>query len=75
MQEHPGNFCLWNPECWGLESGIQLKESGILLKIGFQNPSFIDKEYVIQYLQSGIHGAEFRIQACLGFSCIGQLSE
>ena len=49
MQEHPGIFCLWNPESWGLESGKQLKESGILLKIGFKNPSFIDKEYVIQY--------------------------
>ena len=62
MQEHPGNFCLWNPESWGLESGIQLKESGILLKIGFQNPSFIDKEYVIQYLQSEstVRNSEFK---------------
>ena len=21
---NPGNFCLWNPESWALESGIQL---------------------------------------------------
>ena len=26
-----GNFCLWNPKSWSLESGIQLKESGIPL--------------------------------------------
>ena len=41
-----GNFCLLNAECkevcfsnvesWGLESGIQLKESGIPLMIGIQ---------------------------------------
>ena len=38
------NFSLWNPESWALESGIQLKESGIPLMIGIQNPSSIDKE-------------------------------
>ena len=32
----PGKFCLWNPESWGLESGI-------LLTIGIQNPSSTDK--------------------------------
>ena len=26
---NPGKFCLWNPESWGLESRIQLHESGI----------------------------------------------
>ena len=26
-----GNFCLWNPKSWALESGIQLKESGMPL--------------------------------------------
>ena len=26
---NPGNLGLWNPKCWGLESGIQLTESGI----------------------------------------------
>ena len=34
---------LWNPEFWVLESGIQLKESEILLTIGIQNPSSTDK--------------------------------
>ena len=37
---NPGVFCLWNPESWALESGIQHKESGILLKIGIQNPTY-----------------------------------
>ena len=40
-----------------LESGIQLKESGI-----------VNKESRTLYLESGIHGLEFRIQYCLGFS-------
>ena len=26
---NPRKFCLWNPESWALESGVQLKESGI----------------------------------------------
>ena len=30
-------------ESWVLESGIQLKDSGILLTIGIQNPSSTDK--------------------------------
>ena len=33
------DFCLRNPESWALEFGIQLKESGISLRIGIQNPS------------------------------------
>ena len=41
--EESGRFCLWNPESWVLESGIQLKESEILLTIGIQNPSSTDK--------------------------------
>ena len=44
-----------------LESGIQLKESGILLMIGIRNPSTTDKESAIQYLESGMHGVESRI--------------
>ena len=40
---NPGNVCLWNPESWVLESGIQLKVSGIPLTIGIQNPSSTDK--------------------------------
>ena len=31
-------------ESWALESGMQLKETGILLKIGIQNPSSTDKD-------------------------------
>ena len=42
----------------GLESGIQVP----LTKIG------------IQYLEWGIHGMESRIQGCLGFPHMGQLS-
>ena len=37
-----GKICLWNPESWTLESGIQL---GILLRIGIQNPSSTDKDW------------------------------
>ena len=37
-------FSLWNPKCWALESGIQLKGSGIRLTIEIQNPSSTDKE-------------------------------
>ena len=72
-----GNFCLWNPESntfllcnlesWTLESGIPLKESEIPLTIKIQNPSSADKESGIQYLESGIHGVESRIQNCLAF--------
>ena len=38
-----GNFCLWNPCSFVLESGLQLKESGIPSTIGIQNPSSTDK--------------------------------
>ena len=36
---------MWNPESWALESGVQLKESGIPLAIGIENPSSIDKDW------------------------------
>ena len=42
---NPRNFCLWNPESWAFESGIQLKESGIPLIIGIQNLSSTDKDW------------------------------
>ena len=42
---NPWNFFLWNPESWAMESGIQLKESAILLRIGIQNPSSTDKHW------------------------------
>ena len=54
-------------ESWDLESGIQLKESRITLTIGVQNPSSIDKESEVQYLESGIHGVESGIKHCPGF--------
>ena len=34
-----GNVSLWNVKSWALESGIGLKESGIPLTAGIQNPS------------------------------------
>ena len=38
------NFCLWNVESWALESGIQLKESGISIAIfGIRNLSSTEK--------------------------------
>ena len=36
---NPRKFCLWNLKSWALESQVQLKESGIPLNIGIQNPS------------------------------------
>ena len=52
-----------------VESGIQLKESGILLKIGIGNPRSTDKTD-IPYLDSGIHGVESRFQDYLRFPYI-----
>ena len=61
---NPGNFCLWNPESGkfllleseslALESGIQLKESGIPLTISVRNPGSTDKESEFQYQETGI---------------------
>ena len=63
-----GSFCLWNPKFGkfllqsgirnlrALESGIQLKESGILL--GIRNPISTNKESEIYYLESGIQNSE-----------------
>ena len=56
---NPRNFFLWNLESWALESRIQLKESGTLLKIGIQNPNFTIKDRNpvpgIRNLGRGIH--------------------
>ena len=41
----PGKFCSWNQKSWALESGIQLKESGIPLTIEIRNPSSTDKDW------------------------------
>ena len=46
-------------ESWALDSEIQLKESGIPLTIGIQNPSSTDREsgiqgyYVLNHLTRG----------------------
>ena len=40
-----GTICMWNPESWALESGVQLKESGLPLAIGIENPSSTDKDW------------------------------
>ena len=56
---------MWNPESWALESGIQLKESGIALAIGNQNPSSNDKAWNPL--------PESRIQDRLGFPCMGRV--
>ena len=49
-----------------VESGIQIKESGIPITIGIQNSTVLQKNTGIQYLESGIHSVEFRIQDCAG---------
>ena len=60
-----------NPDPWIVK--FLLVESGILLRIGIQNPSSSDKESGIQYLESGIHGVESRIQDCLRFLYVGRI--
>ena len=40
-----GKVCLSHPESWGLEFGIQLKESEILLTIGIRNLSPTEKDW------------------------------
>ena len=63
---NPWNFCLCNLESWVLECGVQLNESGILLRIGVQSKVPLEKTGK-KCLESGIHGLESRIQDCLGF--------
>ena len=58
---------LWNQESWHLESGIQLKESGIPLEIGIRKPTFTDKETKIHYREPGIHSMDSRIQDCFNW--------
>ena len=59
-------------EILGFGIRIQLKESGIPLRIGIQSPNFTDKESGIQFLESGIHDVESRIQDCPGFPHMGR---
>ena len=49
---------LWKPESRAFGTGIQLKEFELPLTIGIQNPSFTNKEFWIQYLESGTHKVE-----------------
>ena len=58
---------MWNPESWALESGVQLKESGIPLVIGSENPSSTDN------LECGIRDVESRIPGYLGLPYMGRL--
>ena len=68
---------MWNPESWALESGVPLKESGIPLVIGSENPSSTDKDRNrvpgIEYLESGIRDVESRIPGYRGFPYMGRL--
>ena len=63
---NPGKFNgLWNLESWALESGLQLKQSGILLMIHLKTKT--------QCPESGIQGIESSIQDCLGFRYMGTI--
>lgn len=49
-----GNFCLWNPKSWDLESLIKLEESGIAVTIGFWTTRFWHR---IRNQRRGIHNS------------------
>ena len=51
---------LWNPECWALESSIQLKE--FLLAIGIQNPESTFHWQGIQNPVPGVRNPQHGIQ-------------
>ena len=63
---NPRKFCLRNPESLVLESGIQIKVSGIPITIEIKNSTVLQKNTGIQYLEPGIHSVESRIQDCAG---------
>ena len=69
---NPGRFCLWHPESWVVESGIELKESGIPLTMGIQNPSSADKYWnPVPGIQTP-QRVESRIQECPWFAYVGR---
>ena len=70
-----GNFYLWNPESWALESGIQsCWNPGIPLTIGIPNPSPTENDFESSSWNSeSIHAVESRIQDCLRFPYIGRI--
>ena len=57
-----------DPESWALESGVQLKQSGITLVIGI-----LLTKTGIEYLESGIRDVESRIPGYLGLPYMGRL--
>ena len=62
-------------EVYLVESGIPgfgIRDIAQGIQIGIRNPSSTDEESEIQYLESGIHGVESRIQDCLGFRYMGR---
>ena len=71
---NPWNFCLWNPESWAMESGIHVKESGILLRIRGTQRQFSKNICSEDDLRSRIFGTfVVKFLACLpllGFSNI-----
>ena len=59
---------LYNLESRALECEIHLKESGIPLTIGTGSRIQVPlRKTGMQYLESGVHGVETRMQDCLGF--------
>ena len=62
---------IMNPGLWNPEYSSRNPESGIILTIEIQNQVPLTKTG-IQYLESGIHGVEYRIQDCLGYPCTGR---
>ena len=71
---NPWNFCLWNPESWAMESGIHVKDSGILLRIRGTQRQFSKNICSQDDLKSRIFGTfVVKFLACLpllGFSNI-----
>ena len=64
--QNPCKVCWWNPESSALESGIHLKESGIPLRIGIQNPSSIDNDWnPVAGIRNSRRGIQY--QECLRF--------
>ena len=61
------NFCLWNPQSWALQSGMQLKESGIPLTTRNPNASSNTEILGAERIQllSQIHQLYEAILCCL----------
>ena len=62
---------MWKLGSWALQSGKQLKESGILLTIGIRIKDPLTKAG-IQSLESEIEGVKSTIQECRRFPYIGR---